>query len=142
MAKDAKKRALEMLGTGHELLEQVGKALTKAGVLIGSLDEGSSVRKAKAQLEGVLPSFGEWVRTKMIEEALTEKELADRADIAFGTLHSYLNTTKTPTLVNAVRLVVALNADFNELFRINDLVKDLAGVKNLTDWMRKRFETT
>ncbi|QEL19811.1 helix-turn-helix domain-containing protein [Limnoglobus roseus] len=141
MAKDAKKRALELLSSGHELLEQVGKVLTKAEVLIGSVEEGAAVSR-RLRLESEIASFAEWVRTKMLHEDLTEKDLASRSGIAFGTLHSYLNTSKLPTLVNAVRLVVALNADFNELFRVRDLVAALADVKNLPDWMDARFETT
>lgn len=144
MAKRAKARAAEALAAARDQVDRAGRALAQAETLVAAIAEGAEPPRAKATLRPPVASFAAWLRLKLTEEGIGEKELAERARIPYGTLHSWVwasEDSKGPPLLSAMRLLIALDVDFDEFLRIEAIQSNLAALEGFEDWKAKRFKS-
>ncbi|QEL17158.1 hypothetical protein PX52LOC_04140 [Limnoglobus roseus] len=98
-------------------------------------------RKAETKKEAKFwPTFREWLREKMDALQLSERELARRTDLSTGSINGYLNPSerfRSPSLVNALKILIAVDGTLDELVRINDVLQEVGPLTSTVKWAKR-----
>ncbi|QEL19070.1 helix-turn-helix domain-containing protein [Limnoglobus roseus] len=111
------------------------------------------LRRAAAQVEAARPrktegkkepktweSFRSWLREKMDLLQLSERDLAKRTDLSTGSINGYLNPAgkfRSPSLVNALRILIAVDGSLDELIRIRDVLEEVGPFSITSKWAKR-----
>lgn len=63
-------------------------------------------------------TFAQKLKELMIEKNITEKELCERTKLTAPTISNYLHGKSTPSVANLGKIAMALNYDYDELYKI------------------------